>query len=163
MDSVKSQCAKLKGNKEHAEHSKRTKRTQYTKRVKTEKSLLILTASGCSEPVRDFARRQAEESGAREDGAQWLGVPLNIGEFSAALGANNVQMIALPVRSGLTDRIRALLGEQGVSAGPARLSELECLQKFEDCERPGDVKEAENGRLISLPEGGVALEQNESV
>jgi predicted RNA-binding protein YlxR (DUF448 family) len=140
MDSVKSQCAKAEEN---------TKHTKHTKNAKTKKSLLILTASDCSESVKDFARRQAEKSGAQEDGAQWLGVPLNIVEISAALGTNNVQILALPVRSGLTDRIRALL--------------------FENCERPGEAgeseeaKEAENGRLISLPEGGVALEQNESV
>jgi hypothetical protein len=121
MDSVKSQCAKL------------------AESAKTKKSLLILTASDCSESVEDFARRQAE--GGR---ALWLGVPLSIGEISAALGANNVQMLALPVRSGLTDRIRALL--------------------FDNCERPGEAKkEAKQGRRVSLPEGGVALEQNASV
>jgi predicted RNA-binding protein YlxR (DUF448 family) len=85
MDSVKSQCTKLAGN------------------TKTKKTLLILTASDCSDPVKDFARRQAE------GGALWTGIPPNIKEISAALGANSVQIIALPVRSGLTDRIGALL------------------------------------------------------
>jgi hypothetical protein len=116
MDSVKSQCAKLAEN------------------AKTKKALLILTASDCSESVKDFVRGQAEKGGAER-----LDIPLSIGEVSAALGANNVQVIALPVRSGLADRIRALI--------------------FENCERP----ESEEGRRISLPEGGVALGQNESV
>jgi predicted RNA-binding protein YlxR (DUF448 family) len=121
MDSVKSQC------------EKDTKNTKNAKNVKNaNKALLILTAADCSESVRDFVRRQAEEAGSF-----WIAAPLNSEEISAALGANNVQVIALPVRSGLADRIRALL--------------------FENCERP------QEGRRASLPEGGVALEQNESV
>jgi hypothetical protein len=79
MDSVKSQCAKAK------------------------KSLLILTVSDCSESVKDFACKQAENGGER------IGIPLNIEEISAALGANNVQLVALPARSGLADRIRKLM------------------------------------------------------
>jgi hypothetical protein len=86
MDSVKSHCAKL------------------AESAKANKTLLILTASDCSEPVKDFARKQAESGGA-----EGLAIPLNIEEISAALGANNVQVIALPVRSGLADRVRALV------------------------------------------------------
>ena len=132
MDSVKSQCAKL------------------TEGAKTKKPLLILTASDCSEPVKDFARRQ---TGNGE--VLWLGVPLSIGEISAALGANNVQMIALPVRSGLTDRIKALLFESCERSDGA--NEVKGIKEAEK------TKEAKKGRRISLPEGGVALEQNESV
>jgi hypothetical protein len=110
-DSVKSQCAKLSEN------------------AKMKKPLLILTASDCSEAVRDFARRQAE---GRDGKTSRLDLPLSIEEISAAVGANNVQVIALPLRGGLADRIVEIARYAGA-------------------------------RELKLPEGGVALEQNESV
>jgi predicted RNA-binding protein YlxR (DUF448 family) len=114
MDSVKSQCAKFNAKAENA---------------KMKKPLLILAASDCSEAVRDFALRQA---GDKDGKTLRLELPLSIEEISAAVGANNVQVIALPLRGGLADRI------------------VEITRRAGACD-------------LKLPEGGVALEQNESV
>jgi predicted RNA-binding protein YlxR (DUF448 family) len=74
--------------------------SQCAKNAKT--PLLILTASDCSESVKSSVRETAERI--------HLETPLSVKDISAALGANNVQVIALPGRNGLADRIKTLLG-----------------------------------------------------
>lgn len=67
----------------------------------------------------------------------WSGVPLSVSEISGALGANGVQVVALSARNGVADRIRTLLvGSSAVEDDAAN---------------------------CSAEEGGVALEQNESL
>ncbi|MDR2527557.1 MAG: DUF448 domain-containing protein [Synergistaceae bacterium] len=66
-------------------------------------TLLILTASDSSEAVKDAMDKAAGESHVR------VRSPLSIEDFSASLGARNVQAAALPLRSGLSDKIRLLL------------------------------------------------------
>ena len=72
--------------------------------------LLILTAEDCSASVREFAERQTA-SGARAH--THIHAPLSVERLSLALGTGRVQVIALPGRSGLADRIKVLLGEGG--------------------------------------------------
>jgi hypothetical protein len=72
----------------------------------TKEPLLILTAADSSEAVKDAARKQAEGS---ERGHVCMCAPLNVDAFSAAIGAAGVQVMALPVRSGLADKIKMLL------------------------------------------------------
>ena len=72
--------------------------------------LLILTAADCSASVREFAERQTA-SGARAH--THIHAPLSVERLSLALGTGRVQVIALPGRSGLADRIKVLLGEGG--------------------------------------------------
>ena len=82
VDSVKSECVK----------------------PSAKNSLLILTASDASESVKDSARRQSAEPGyVHKD------VPLTAEEFSAALGASGVQVIALPAQNGLAGKIKMLI------------------------------------------------------
>jgi hypothetical protein len=92
--------------------------------------ILILAARDCSASVMEAVRR-CGALGAR------MRVPLDISEISGALGANNVQVVALSARNGVADRIRALLPTSGAIDDDA-----------ESC---------------SAEEGGVALEQNESL
>lgn len=71
--------------------------------------LLLLTARDVSEGTLRFA----------EGRAQWqrLALPLNSEALSRALGAGNVQVAALPLRSGLADKVRALAGRlEGLEA-----------------------------------------------
>ena len=75
--------------------------------------LLILTAQDASGSVRAFAEGLAASSMERGGGHEHRVLPLGGEGLSAALGAGNVQIIALPARSGLADKIRALLGEGG--------------------------------------------------
>jgi hypothetical protein len=91
---------------------------------------LVLTANDCSASVKESVRK----CGAL---AVCLGIPLGISEISGALGANNVQVVALSALGGLADRIMALLAGSG---------------SIED--------DAANR---GAEEGGVALEQNESL
>jgi hypothetical protein len=42
-------------------------------------------------------------------------MPLSVEELSAALGAVNVQVVALPERNGLSDKIKVLLKEGGIA------------------------------------------------
>jgi len=66
--------------------------------------LLILTAADCSDSVKDAAGDQAK------DGKHvHLGAPLDILALSSAIGADGVQAIALPARSGLADKIKMLI------------------------------------------------------
>ena len=67
------------------------------------KTLLLLTARDCSDAVRKFAEGLASEE------HQWMELPLNIEELSAALGTGSVQVVALAARSGAADKLRALL------------------------------------------------------
>jgi flagellar motor component MotA len=80
IDSVKSQCVK--------------------------EPLLILTAADSSEAVKDIVRKQVESLEYRH---VHVCAPLNVEAFSAAIGAAGVQVMALPVRNGLADKIKMLL------------------------------------------------------
>ena len=75
--------------------------------------LLLLTAQDASGSVRSFAEGLAASSMERGGGHEHRVLPLGGERLSTALGAGNVQIIALPARSGLADKIRALLGEGG--------------------------------------------------
>jgi predicted RNA-binding protein YlxR (DUF448 family) len=68
--------------------------------------LLILTVSDSSEPVKDAVRRQVENA---ERQHVHLATPLNVAALSAAIGASGVQVVALPGRNGLADKIKMLL------------------------------------------------------
>ncbi|GHT00366.1 hypothetical protein AGMMS50276_25960 [Synergistales bacterium] len=92
--------------------------------------ILILTARDCSASVSETARK----CGAL---AVRCSIPLGISEISNALGANNVQVVALSAVGGVADKVRALLAESGAAEDDAT-----------NC---------------SAEEGGVALEQNESL
>jgi len=72
--------------------------------------LLLLTAEDCSASVLKFAERLASV-GARAH--THIHAPLSVDRLSLALGTGRVQVIALPGRSGLADRIKVLLGEGG--------------------------------------------------
>ena len=65
---------------------------------------MILTAADCSDPVYSAARGQAE--GGRH---VHLDAPMCVLTLSSAIGANGVQVIALPGRNGLTDKIKMLI------------------------------------------------------
>jgi hypothetical protein len=88
IDSVKSQCVK--------------------------EPLLILTASDSSEAVKDIVRKQVESSERRH---VHVCAPLDVEALSAAIGAAGVQVIALPVRNGLADKIKMLLLDGDASQG----------------------------------------------
>ena len=66
--------------------------------------LLILTAADCSDSVYSAARGQTE--GGKH--AHFV-APMNISDLSSAIGADEVQAIALPGLGGLTDKIKMLL------------------------------------------------------
>jgi len=70
-------------------------------------SLLILTAVDCSESVKNEAGYQA-----RDRRHVHLDAPLDIEALSLAIGADSVQVIALPARSGLADKIKMLIFAQ---------------------------------------------------
>ena len=72
--------------------------------------LLLLTAEDCSASVLEFADRLAS-AGARAH--THIRAPLSVERLSLALETGRVQVIALPGRSGLADRIKVLLGEGG--------------------------------------------------
>ncbi len=72
--------------------------------------LLILSASDSSEAVEDILRKQVEGSEHKH-----FRVPLSVEQLSSALGAHGVQVIALPGRNGLADKIKMLLQEGGVA------------------------------------------------
>lgn len=75
-------------------------------------SLLVLTAEDCSASVLGFAERMASElDGGRAH--THIHTALSVERLSRALGAGQVQVIALPGKSGLADRIKVLLGEGG--------------------------------------------------
>jgi hypothetical protein len=79
IDSVKSQCAKG--------------------------PLLILTATDASESIQDAVRKQVD------GGDEHIHVCAPVGGevLSAAIGAMNVQVVALPAQNGLADKIKMLL------------------------------------------------------
>jgi len=66
--------------------------------------LLILTAAGCSDSVKNTARGLAE-SGRHV----YLDAPMDVLALSSAIGADRVQAIALPGRGGLADKIKTLI------------------------------------------------------
>ena len=66
-------------------------------------TLLILTASDYSKAVRDAVDNVPGE------GHVHIRTPLESEDLSASLGARNVQVAALPLRSGLSDKMRLLL------------------------------------------------------
>ena len=79
---------------------------------------MILTAADCSDSVRDAVRGQTE--GKKH---VYLDVLLDVSTLSLAIGANGVQVIALPGRSGLADKIKILLLENnGVSSAEGRVA-----------------------------------------
>lgn len=84
--------------------------TDSVKSQSAKESLLILTANDCSSSVEKTAVGKADALGY-----VFLRLPLTTVELSAALGANNVQVIALPERSGLADKIKMLLQEGGIA------------------------------------------------
>lgn len=69
--------------------------------------LLVLTAAGCSESVRNEANYQAGNGRHVHFDA-----PLDIEALSSAIGADGVQIIALPARNGLADKIKMLIFAQ---------------------------------------------------
>ena len=66
--------------------------------------LLILTAADCSDSVGSAASGQAE--GGKH---AHICMPMDVSALSSAIGASGVQVIALPSRSGLTDKIKMLI------------------------------------------------------
>ena len=70
------------------------------------KSLLLLTARNSSQAVQKFA-----EGLASEEKHQYMELPLDSEELSAALGADGVQVVALTARSGAADKLKILLSE----------------------------------------------------
>ena len=66
--------------------------------------LLILTAADCSDSVSGTARGEAE--GEKH---VHICMPLDVSTLSSAIGAAGVQVIALPGRNGLTDKIKMLI------------------------------------------------------
>jgi predicted RNA-binding protein YlxR (DUF448 family) len=81
IDSVKSQCAKG--------------------------PLLILTATDASDSIKDAVRKQTDGDGNNKNIHVYA--PLEGKILSAAIGAMNVQVVALPARHGLADKIKMLL------------------------------------------------------
>lgn len=81
----------------------------------TKEPLLILTAADSSASVNEIACKLTCASGNGGRGHRHIAVPLSVEEISGALGAANVQVIALPVRNGLADKIMMLLQEGGVA------------------------------------------------
>ena len=75
-------------------------KSQYTK-----EPLLILTATDASDSVIDAVLRQAGGNGKDIH----VYAPLEGKALSAAIGAANVQVVALPARHGLADKIKMLL------------------------------------------------------
>ena len=75
-------------------------------------ALLVLTASDCSESVLELAKKLASPSAGGRAHAH-IHTPLSVERLSRALGTGRVQVIALPGRSGLADKIKVLLGEGG--------------------------------------------------
>ena len=75
-------------------------------------ALLILTAEDCSASVLEFADKLASSSKGG-GGHTHIHTPLSVERLSCTLGTGRVQVIALPGRSGLADRIKVLLGEGG--------------------------------------------------
>lgn len=84
--------------------------TDSVKSQSAKESLLILTAADCSPAVEKIAEGKVDVSGHVV-----LHLPLTTVELSAALGAVNVQVTALPERSGLADKIKMLLQEGGIA------------------------------------------------
>ncbi len=76
--------------------------------VKT--ALFIMTASDCSEAVRLFAKKQLDSDLHRHEHCH---LPLGVERMSAALGASQVQIIALPLRGGLAQKIKVLCNYEG--------------------------------------------------
>ena len=84
--------------------------TDSVKSQSAKESLLILAAADCSSSVGKVAAGKADAFGHL-----FFRLPLTAAELSAALGALNVQVIALPERSGLADKIKMLLQEGGIA------------------------------------------------
>ena len=82
IDSVKSQC----------------------KTVPVKEPMLILTALDASASVLDTVYKLVEGTGRLH-----MVAPLDVETFSSAIGATGVQVVALPSRNGLTDKIKLLL------------------------------------------------------
>jgi hypothetical protein len=74
-------------------------KSQYVK-----EPLLILTAADASDSVKDAVRKQVDGGGNIH-----VYAPLEGKVLSAAIGAANVQVVALPARNGLADKIKMLL------------------------------------------------------
>ena len=66
--------------------------------IKTERHALILTAYDCSEKIKEFANEHENN----------LILPFNIDELSEITGAKNVQVIGLPIKSGIAKNIKRL-------------------------------------------------------
>jgi hypothetical protein len=75
-------------------------KSQYAK-----EPLLILTAADASDSVKDAVRRQVDGDGKNVH----VYAPLDGEILSGAIGAMNVQVVALPARNGLADKIKMLL------------------------------------------------------
>ena len=101
-DSVKSQCEK--------------------------ESLLVLTALDRSASVGDLISKLTCVSDQRQGTKHvLLSAPLNVEELSSALGALHVQVIALPNRSGLADKIKMLITENLEREGGLALEQNESV------------------------------------
>ncbi|NLL37228.1 MAG: DUF448 domain-containing protein [Fretibacterium sp.] len=75
-------------------------------------SMLVLTAKDCSASVMRFVRNVLE----REEKApqhQHLSLPFSIERLSMALGTGRVQLVGLPLKGGLAQKIKLLLDEGG--------------------------------------------------
>jgi predicted RNA-binding protein YlxR (DUF448 family) len=75
-------------------------KSQYVK-----EPLLILTAADASDSIKDAVRKQVDGGGDNIH----VYAPLEEKILSAAIGAMNVQVVALPARSGLADKIKMLI------------------------------------------------------
>ena len=75
-------------------------KSQYAK-----EPLLILTATDASDSVKDAVRKQVDGGGKNIH----VYAPLEGKILSAAIGAVNVQVVALPARGGLADKIKMLV------------------------------------------------------
>lgn len=77
-----------------------------------ERPLLLLTARDCSESVAEFVAGMTDPT-RQGAGHEHSPLPLDKEAVSAALGAGGVQIVALPARSGLADKIKVLLAGSG--------------------------------------------------
>ena len=94
MDAIKKEAGRVPQGKET--------------RKKGARALLLLTAEDASAPVLDFADGLTQ---TRDVPHAHVSLPMNVEALSSALGAGKVQIIALPLRGGLADKIKILLDE----------------------------------------------------
>lgn len=87
-------------------------------------SQLVLAAADCSEAVSELLGKKVGHSEH-----ELYPMPLGVEELSGALGVCKVQAIALPLKSGLAEKIKMLLQEGGVA--------LEQNESLRTCQNSG--------------------------